>query len=72
MHLESLIRDNGGVASLAERLGQKRTTVAMWRRRGFVPARHIPAVARLLDLPFDAAWRDFGDPSQFSDAKEAA
>ena len=56
MDIEVIIERLGGVASAAECLGRKRTTVAMWRRQGGVPPKDVPAVARALGVDPAVIW----------------
>jgi DNA-binding transcriptional regulator YdaS (Cro superfamily) len=56
MSVDEIIERLGGVRMAATTLGLKRTTVAMWRRNGAVPLRHVPAVARALGVPVADVW----------------
>ncbi len=51
MQPETVINRLGGPTRAAERLGLKRTTVTMWRKRGVIPVAHVPAVSAATGVP---------------------
>lgn len=61
--LDRAIRLGGGVAGLAEKLGESKQTVSNWRGRGGAPANRCPAIEQLTGVsrqelrPND--WRDY-------------
>lgn len=58
MQIADIISRLGGAARAAEKLNLSRQAVAMWRTRGHVPPRHVPAVARALGVPSETIWPD--------------
>lgn len=56
MKVTDIINHLGGAATAAQTLGQNRTTVCMWRAKGRLPPRHVPAVAAALGVPAEAVW----------------
>lgn len=49
--LAAAINAAGGSSALASRLGMVKSVIGNWRRReGGVPAKHVPAVARVTGL----------------------
>ena len=59
MTASELIRALGGAASMAEKLGLKRTAVAMWGSRGEVPGEHHLAVWQMA-LDAGVGWEPPG------------
>lgn len=62
MKVAEIIEALGGSALAMERLGVKRTTLAMWRKRGRVPPRRVPAVARALGVAAEIVWPELATP----------
>ena len=56
MDVSEIINRLGGASAACRRLQLKRTTVQMWRSRGRLPHKHVPAVAAALGLPAQAVW----------------
>ncbi len=56
MEARAIIRELGGVAEAARRIGAKRTAVSMWKKRNAIPLGHLPAIARLLGKPLEDVW----------------
>jgi len=56
MDVSEIINRLGGASAACRRLRLKRTTVQMWRSRGRLPHKHVPAVAAALGVPAEAVW----------------
>lgn len=56
MTVDEITARLGGPTEAAVRLGIKRTALWHWRRRGSVPPRHVPTVARILNVPAEQIW----------------
>ena len=56
MDVTEIVRRLGGATAAATRLGEKRSAVSMWLMTGHVPLRHVPKVARALDVPASDIW----------------
>jgi len=68
MQVSEIIARLGGAAAAAKQLGLKRTTVTMWGARGQVPPRHVPAVARALNVPPETIWPALATPQPVQEA----
>ena len=56
MQIADIIDKLGGASQAAATLGLKRTTIQMWKSRGYVPPQHVPAVAQALGVPPETVW----------------
>lgn len=56
MDLTTLITDLGGLSDAAEKMGVKRTTLGMWRKRGRIPPARVPEVAHALAIKPEVLW----------------
>ena len=56
--LDEAIKEAGSASALAERVGVKQSTPAMWKKRGNVPAEHCPAIERETGIRCEALRPD--------------
>ena len=71
MDIEAIISSLGGGTVAAQRLGMKRTTILMWRKRGRVPPQHVPLVARALGVAPETIWAELSSHPLLSERSAA-